>query len=74
MSETAKPDLVKIYSLVEKKVNVHGELHLDSEFTKILINWLRKIEDCHDEQVKMLPELEEVAAIFKKFEVVQNVK
>lgn len=52
-----------ISALIQSKVNVHGELHLDAVQAKILIAWLVRIEDSLVEYSKIAEELEKVHKI-----------
>jgi hypothetical protein len=55
-----------VVELVKKRINTHGELHLDAVFTEILINWLKTIEDNHKFQLSLLPELEQILTILRE--------
>lgn len=56
----------EISELIEAKVNVHGELHLDAVQTQLLLRWMKNNERFNRESLAFLPELESVMKILKE--------
>jgi len=38
-------EIKSIQEEMEKKINVHGELHLDATQTKLLFSWMKRLTD-----------------------------
>ena len=47
-----------ISDLILKKVNALGELHLDREFTSLLIRWLKSVERTLESQADLVKKLQ----------------
>jgi hypothetical protein len=57
---------VKYSGLVRSRVNLHGELHLDKEFTKLLIGMLEHLERAVEQQTELLQEGMELLQTIKE--------